>query len=86
MIESHFKGLLRRYKIDELAHRFLHRAVLAAAKSHGLLGMMARLEAIVPDITNQYSNVTLDKPHLRALCRANHAFQMRLLPRFRLDN
>lgn len=81
MTGSPVAGLLRRYKIDGPMFAFLHRAVMAAAKSHGLLEMMARLEAIVPDLTNQYSHVTLDQEHLRVLCRANHAFQMRLLLR-----
>jgi hypothetical protein len=62
-------------------HAYLRRAVASAARGHGLGPLIPQLERIVPDISHQYTNVVLSQPHLAALCRANHAFQTRLLLR-----
>ena len=51
----------------------------SAAKEQGLKELAAELEAIVPDVRNQYTGLALDNAYLKNKVRYQHAFQISLV-------
>jgi hypothetical protein len=76
---SALSSFVRAAGLVPLAEHYLSRATLTAARRAGLQPLMRQLEGIVPDLTEQYSNIRIESPRFYSICRANHAFQMRLL-------
>ena len=55
------------------------RSLRAALAEQGLASLLARLEAIVPDIRQQYTTYELDTEYLRVNVRAVHTFQIHMV-------
>ena len=69
--------------IRERAREFIKsiwlRSLNCAAKEQGLKELAAELEAIVPDVRNQYTGLALDNAYLKNKVRYQHAFQISLV-------
>ena len=60
---------------ESLARDSLRKAI----DEQGLKGLYGRLEKLVPDLRDQYTNFRLDSPYLSTKVRAQHAFQISLV-------
>ncbi|HHT9105573.1 MAG TPA: methyltransferase domain-containing protein [Candidatus Wujingus californicus] len=65
--------------IKQLLESVYIKSLKKAAKEQGLNTLVNRLEALVPDVTNQYSTRKIDTNYLRTKIRGLHAFQIALV-------
>ena len=65
--------------IKQLLESVYIKSLKKAAKEQGLNTLVNRLEALVPDVTNQYSTRKIDTHYLRTKIRGLHAFQIALV-------
>lgn len=65
--------------IKKIAIKILEQSVYSANKENGRLHLLYTLKKIVPDVTKQYTTFNVDTPHLMAMVRALHAFQVSLV-------
>jgi|GEM_PF-6296605 len=59
--------------------KFYLTSLTQAIKEQKMAPMMSELEAIVPDLTYQYTNFLIDTPLLELKVRPLHAFQASLI-------
>ncbi len=64
---------------QEILQFIFNQSLKKAASEQGLDKLAARLEEIVPDITNQYSTVKINNTYLRTKVRCQHSFQISLV-------
>ncbi|MBU0468124.1 MAG: class I SAM-dependent methyltransferase [Candidatus Omnitrophica bacterium] len=64
---------------EKLIVKLLVRSLNTASKEQGLLGIRDKLDAIVEDITSQYTNKKIEGEYLTAKVRSLHAFQISLI-------
>lgn len=80
------KKILKKIIPKPLQHKIIYReeylriiSIRKALKCQRLLELYNKLELIVPDISNQYSNVKLNSTYFKTKVRAEHAFQISLV-------
>ena len=69
--------------IEKIKQKYLFpmliKSIKKAVKEQKLDKILAQLEKIVPDITDQYSTFKIDNEYLKIKTRALHAFQISLV-------
>ena len=65
--------------LKEMLQLVFYKSLKKAAREQGLDKLAARLEDIVPDITNQYSRFKINNTYLRTKVRCQHSFQISLV-------
>jgi len=61
-----------------VAERWQIASLAAAARQQNLDNLAHRLQAIIPDLSDQYSHFKVEGEYFRLKCRTQHAFQIKL--------
>lgn len=69
----------QRQRLNAKLFNLLAKSIKCAVRQQGFDNLYAKLENIVPDISDQYSGFVLDTDYLKTNVRALHAFQIHMV-------